>query len=79
MIEQGRSVAEALKGYYVTAKMDVKFMRPVPVPGLVGIETELLESTGNKMKMRGVMKDAKGIPLMQGDAVYVKIGGGAKL
>jgi acyl-coenzyme A thioesterase PaaI-like protein len=79
MIEQGGSVVDALKGYYVTAKLDVKFMRPVPVPGVIGIETELLESTGTKMKMRGVMKDAKGTPLMQGDAVYVKIGGGAKL
>jgi acyl-coenzyme A thioesterase PaaI-like protein len=79
MIEQGKSVVKALEGYYVTAKLDVKFLRPVPVPGVVGIETEMLESTGKKMKMRGVMKDAKGTPLMQGDAVYVKLGGGAKL
>jgi acyl-coenzyme A thioesterase PaaI-like protein len=79
VIKQGRPLAEALKGFYATAKLDVKFLRPVPVPGVVGIETELLESTGKKMVMRGVMKDATGTPLMQGDAVYVKIGGGAKL
>jgi acyl-coenzyme A thioesterase PaaI-like protein len=78
-IEQKRPLAEVLKGWYATARMDVKFLRPVPVPGLVGIETELLESTGNKMKMRAVMKDSKGTPLMQADGVYVKIGGAAKL
>jgi acyl-coenzyme A thioesterase PaaI-like protein len=78
-IEQGRPLAEVLTGWYATAKMDVKFLRPVPVPGLVGVETELLESTGNKMKMRAVMKDTKGTPLMQADGLYVKIGGAAKL
>jgi acyl-coenzyme A thioesterase PaaI-like protein len=78
-IEEGRPLAEALKGRYVTAKLEIKFLRPVPVPGLVGIETELLESKGPKMKIRGIMKDSKGIPLMQADGLWVKIGGAAKL
>jgi acyl-coenzyme A thioesterase PaaI-like protein len=78
-IEQKTSLVVALKGMHVTAKMDIQFLRPVPVPGLVGIETEILEIKGPKMKMRGVMKDAKGTPLMQADALWVKIGGKANL
>jgi acyl-coenzyme A thioesterase PaaI-like protein len=78
-IEEGKPLAEALKGMYVTAKLDIKFLRPVPSPGLVGIETEVLEIKGPKMKMRGIMKDAKGIPVMQADGLWVKIGGAAKL
>jgi acyl-coenzyme A thioesterase PaaI-like protein len=78
-IEQGTSVAEVLKGMYVTAKLDIRFLRPVLVPGLVGIETEVLEIKGPQMKIRGVMKDAKGTPLMQADGLWVKIGGKAKL
>jgi acyl-CoA thioesterase FadM len=78
-IKQGTSLVEALKGMYVTAKMDIQFLRPVPVPGLVGIETEILEIKGPKMKMRGVMKDAKGTPLMQADGLWIQIGGKAKM
>jgi acyl-coenzyme A thioesterase PaaI-like protein len=79
-IKQGKPMAEVLKGLYVTAKLEIQFLQPVMVPGLVGIETQVLESKGHKMKMRAIMKDAKGTPLMQADGVWVKIGGGiAKL
>jgi acyl-coenzyme A thioesterase PaaI-like protein len=78
-IEQGKPMAEVLKGMYVTAKLDIKFLQPVVAPGLVGIETQVLESKGYKMTMRGTMKDAKGTLLMQADGVWVKIGGTAKL
>jgi acyl-coenzyme A thioesterase PaaI-like protein len=79
-IKQGKPMDEVLKGLYVTAKLEIQFLQPVMVPGLVGIETQVLESKGHKMKMRAIMKDAKGTPLMQADGVWVKIGGGtAKL
>jgi acyl-coenzyme A thioesterase PaaI-like protein len=79
-IKQGKPMAEVLKGLYVTAKLEIQFLQAVMVPGLVGIETQVLESKGHKMKMRATMKDAKGTPLMQADGVWVKIGGGtAKL
>jgi acyl-coenzyme A thioesterase PaaI-like protein len=78
-IKQGKSLAEVLKGMYVTAKLEIKFLQPVVAPGLVGIETQVLEIKGHKMKMRGIMKDAKGTPLMQADGVWVKIGGAANL
>jgi acyl-coenzyme A thioesterase PaaI-like protein len=77
--EQRQSLAEVLKGSYVTAKMDIKFLQPVPCPGVVGIEAEAIEIKEHKMKMRAVMKDSKGTPLLQADGVWVKIGGAAKL
>lgn len=72
--EEKRSPAEILKGFMVTAKMDMKFLKPVLCPGVVGIEVELLENTGNKMKLRGVMKDGNGMPLVQCDGLWVRIG-----
>lgn len=79
MHEQGRPLSELLKGCYVTAKLDINFLNPVICPGVVGIETELLETKGHRMKMRAVMKDGKGTPLMQADGTWVKLGGAAKL
>jgi acyl-coenzyme A thioesterase PaaI-like protein len=77
--ERGKPLAEVLKGSYVTAKLDIKFLQPVPCPGLVGIETEALEIKRHKITMRAVMKDSKGTPLMQADGIWVKIGGAGKL
>lgn len=74
-----RPITEILKGFMVTAKLDLKFMKPVLCPGVIGIETEVLENKGNKMKLRGVMKDGNGTPLLQADGVWVRIGGNAKL
>ena len=79
MHKQGRPLSEVLKGWYVTAKMDLKFLQPVVCPGVVGIETELLEMKGRRMKMRAVMKDGEGVPLMQADGIWVKLGGATKL
>lgn len=78
-ISRGTPLIEVLKGMFVTAKIEIQFLGPVVVPGMVGIETEIVELKEHKMKMRGVMKDAKGRPLMQADGIWVKIGGAAKL
>ncbi|KAH7090357.1 HotDog domain-containing protein [Paraphoma chrysanthemicola] len=78
-LAQGRPMSEVLKGWYVTAKMDIKFLKPVLCPGIVGIETQLLENKGHRMKMRAIMKDGKGTPLLQADGTWVQIGGAAKL
>ncbi|PSN63653.1 hypothetical protein BS50DRAFT_576274 [Corynespora cassiicola Philippines] len=72
-LNEGRPIAEILEGQYVTAKLDFKFIAPVPCPGLVGVEVDLLEHTANKMKFRGVMKDSRGIPLLQADGVWVEL------
>lgn len=77
-LRQGKPLAEVLKGMYVTAKLDIKFLSPVLAPGIVGIETEVLDMSSSKMKVRAVMKDAKGTPLVQAEGVWVKIRG-AKL
>ncbi|KAF2036327.1 hypothetical protein EK21DRAFT_84023 [Setomelanomma holmii] len=76
---QGRPPSEVLEGWFVTAKMDVKFLKPVHCPGVVGIETELLEIQERKLKIKAVMKDGKRTPLLQADATWVKIGAAAKL
>lgn len=77
--KEGKPLAEVLKGFMVTATCDVKFLRPVRCPGVIGIETDVLENTGNKIKMRAVMKDGEGRALVQADSWYIRIGAGAKL
>jgi acyl-coenzyme A thioesterase PaaI-like protein len=78
-LEAGKSLAEALKDFRVTAQMDTKFLRPVRCPGVVGIEVTLLETKGHKMKLKGVMKDGKGTPLVVTDGLFIQIRGGAKI
>ncbi|KAF2464843.1 uncharacterized protein BDR25DRAFT_396498 [Lindgomyces ingoldianus] len=65
--ETGRPLTEVLKGYMVTAKLDMKFLKPVLCPGVVGIEVEMVEKKGHKMRMRGVMRDGDGVPLVQAE------------
>lgn len=79
LLEEGRPPTEVLNGMMVTAKFDVKFLKPVLCPGIVGIEVNMLENRGSLMKMRGVMKDEKGTPLLQVDGVWIRIGKAAKL
>jgi acyl-coenzyme A thioesterase PaaI-like protein len=78
-LKDRRPVAEVLKGYLVTAKLEMKFLQPVICPGIVGIEVDTLEDKGYRMIMRGVMKDGDGRPLLQADGIWVRIGGGSKL
>jgi acyl-coenzyme A thioesterase PaaI-like protein len=79
MQEEGVPVEKALRGWLVTAGLNTKFLKPVLCPGVVGIEVTIIGSKGNKMKIRGVMKDGNGTPLVQADGVWVRLGGGAKL
>jgi acyl-coenzyme A thioesterase PaaI-like protein len=76
---EGKSPQETLKGRLATARMDVKLLAPVLCPGVVGIETEVVEDKGHKMRMRATMKDKEGKPLLQADGLWVRIGGSAKL
>jgi acyl-coenzyme A thioesterase PaaI-like protein len=76
---EGKSPQETLKGRLATARMDVKLLAPVLCPGVVGIETEVVEDKGHKMRMRATMKDKEGKPLLQADGLWVRIGDSAKL
>lgn len=78
-IFQNKSAQEVLKGRLVTAGMNVEVLAPVLCPGIVGIETDVLEDRGNKMKIRAVMRDRQGKPVVQAEALWVKVGGAAKL
>ena len=76
---EGKSAQETLKGRLATATMDVKLLAPVLCPGVVGIETEVIEDKGYKMRMRATMKNIQGKPLLQAEGLWVRIGGSAKL
>lgn len=78
-LKAGTPFTKAFAGIYVTAKLDIQFFKPVLCPGVVGIETQLLEDNGRSMKMRAIMKDGDGNALLQADGVWVKIGGRSKL
>jgi acyl-coenzyme A thioesterase PaaI-like protein len=75
MLAEGKPWAEVLKGNMVTAKMEVKFLKAVLCPGVVGIEVDILECKGHMMKVRGVMKDGEGVELVRADGLWVRIGG----
>ncbi|KAF2259070.1 hypothetical protein CC78DRAFT_537371 [Lojkania enalia] len=75
LLKKGRPITEVLNGMMVTAKLDHTFLRPVLCPGIVGIEVVVLEDKEYKMRMRGVMKDGDGNPLLQADGLWVRIGG----
>jgi acyl-coenzyme A thioesterase PaaI-like protein len=79
MLAAGRPLGEALKGFLLTAHLDVKFLKPVFCPGIVGIEVTVVEYKGHKMRFSGVMKDGTGMPLMKAEGLWVRIGGRAKI
>jgi acyl-coenzyme A thioesterase PaaI-like protein len=79
MLDAGKPLEEALRGFLVTAHLDVKFLKPVFCPGTVGIEVTLVEHKGHKMRFSAVMKDGNGTPLVKTEGLWVRLGGGAKL
>jgi len=76
-LNEGRSAQEVLKGRLATAGMSMKFLAPVLCPGVVGIETDVLEDKTNKMKMRAIMRDRQGRPVVQAEALWVRVRGDA--
>ena len=78
-LEQGKPPQEVLRGRMVTAKMEVKFLRPVLCPGVVGVQVDVVSRSEAEMRIRGVMRDGEGRPLMEAEGVWVKIGKRARL
>jgi acyl-coenzyme A thioesterase PaaI-like protein len=74
-LAEGQLRKDVLKGNMVTAKLEIKFLKAVPCPGLVGIEVDILERKGHMIKVRGMMKDESGALLAQADGLWVRIGG----
>ncbi|KAF1962989.1 hypothetical protein CC80DRAFT_102274 [Byssothecium circinans] len=79
MLKERAPLEKALKGYLVTAHLEMKFLRPVHCPGVVGIEVKIVEDKGYKMKLRAIIKNGDGTPLVQADALWVRLGGGSRL
>ncbi|KAF2190420.1 hypothetical protein K469DRAFT_721269 [Zopfia rhizophila CBS 207.26] len=71
---EGKDAEEVLKGYMVTANLNIRYFRPVVCPGIVGIEVGVVEDSGMKMKLRAVMKDGEGKALAQADGLWVRLG-----
>ena len=78
LLVEGRPLTEVLKGLMVTTTLNLKFLKPVRCPGVVGIEVEVVEMKGHKMKVRGTMMDGDGTPLLKADGLWVRIGGAPK-
>jgi len=80
-LKNGKSLKDAAQEVYVTAHLDLKFLQPVPCPGMVGIECTVVErkDRGHKIRMVGVMKDAKGTPLIRAESLWIRLGGAVKL
>lgn len=79
LLESGRPIEEFLVGHMVTARMETRFLKPVPCPGVVGIEVTVLEIKDRKITLSGVMKDVNGTPLARSEALFVKLAGAAKI
>ena len=77
-LKQGRPLSEVLHGCMVTTKLDLQFLKPVLCPGIVGVDVEVTEMKGHKMRMVGVMKDGEGVPLVKAEGLWVRIGGAPK-
>ncbi|KAF2839828.1 hypothetical protein M501DRAFT_1003296 [Patellaria atrata CBS 101060] len=73
------TMMQKLKGFYVTANLDIRFLRPVLCPNVVGVHTRVIENNGKSMKIRGVMKDAKSEELATVDTIWIKLGRAARL
>jgi acyl-coenzyme A thioesterase PaaI-like protein len=70
-VEPGKMIS-GMKDFFVTAKLELKFLAPVMCPGVVGVECTLVEKTKNKMRINAVMKDGKGRPLVAAESLWVR-------
>lgn len=61
-------------GNSVTAKLDMKFLKPVETPGTVLLVAKCTRREGRRFWMEAWMEDAEGQILARGDAVWVNIG-----
>ncbi|OAG05126.1 uncharacterized protein CC84DRAFT_1093505 [Paraphaeosphaeria sporulosa] len=73
-MKDGETLLSRMKGAFVVTRLNFNFMKPVPSPGVVGVECTLVEHTGNKMSITGVMKDDHGTPLVKVDSLWTRLG-----
>ncbi|KAF2017195.1 hypothetical protein BU24DRAFT_420227 [Aaosphaeria arxii CBS 175.79] len=78
-LKKGESLSDFLVGFMLTAKLDFTFFAPVVCPGVIGIEVELIEHKGHRMKLQGTMRDAKGRPLLKAVGTWVRLSRAAKM
>ncbi|KAG5985376.1 hypothetical protein E4U55_003604 [Claviceps digitariae] len=57
----------------VTAEMDIKFLRPVPAPGVVCVTAWTEGIEGRKTRMRCEVKDGEGTVLARGSSTWIAL------
>lgn len=60
----------------VTGEMKVRYLRPVRTPGTVVVVAESVRREGRRIWLEGEVRDAEGVVLARGEAVWVKVVGG---
>jgi acyl-coenzyme A thioesterase PaaI-like protein len=76
LTKDAESLRSAMKGTFVTAQVSFSFLKPVPSPGVVGVDCTLVEHRGNKMRINAVMKDRHGTPLVRAESLWIRLGRG---
>lgn len=73
-IEDHASLRSRMKSAFVTAQLSFSFLKPVLSPGIVGVDVQLVEHKGNKMRINAVMKDGKGTALVKAESLWIRLG-----
>lgn len=61
------------QGINVTAGLDIKFIRPVPAPGVVCVTARIGAAEGRKTRMQCIMRDEKGTELASCTSTWVAL------
>ncbi|KAF2815176.1 uncharacterized protein BDZ99DRAFT_459110 [Mytilinidion resinicola] len=76
--DEGEEKELELAGWMATAWLNIKYLRPVPCPGVIGFETEV-NDLGKKIELSCVVKNAKGEVLVKGEGLWVRMKGTPKI
>lgn len=71
-IQREKNALNELTDIMVTAELHVKYRRPVRCPGAVGVFTTVVEDTGDKIRVTGVMKDANEKVCATADGLWLR-------
>jgi len=76
--DEGEEELVDLEGWMATAWLNIKYLRPVPCPGVIGIETKV-KDLGKKMELSCVVRNEKGEALVKAEGLWVRLKGTPKI
>ena len=59
---------------FFTVGLNVKFIRPIKVPGIILCRAHVVETSSRKLFTNGSVEDAAGTVLASAEAIFVKTG-----